>query len=159
LATPSQSFRHTPLMAAPGRLAPIRCHAHPKGVPCKGRILLVDDDAGIREALRASFEAHGCTVVEAADGVEAMQCLNGPSHVCLVLSDLNMPRLDGESLLRRIRRDRRRCDLPVVSMSADLDRRAPPAVQRHLEKPFHFPALLPSIERYCQDPHWLHSRR
>jgi len=44
-------------------------------------------------------------------------------------------------------------------MSAGRDRLTPPVVESHIDKPFEFDALAPTIERRCQDPDWLHGTR
>jgi CheY-like chemotaxis protein/RNA polymerase subunit RPABC4/transcription elongation factor Spt4 len=66
-------------------------------------ILIVDDVAANRKLLRAQLEAEGFVVVEAADGVEALQVL---THEPLdtVISDILMPRMDGYRLCREVRK-------------------------------------------------------
>jgi CheY-like chemotaxis protein len=124
---------------------------HVRGVPCKGAILVVDDDRDIREALADCFEQLGCTVVTAADGHDALQVLERCPSPCFVLLDMNMPRLGGAGFARLLRANERRCALPLVTMSAGEDRLAPPA-DAHLRKPFEFDGLAPTIRRCCQDP-------
>jgi len=126
---------------------------------CQGCILLVDDDVDLRNALTACFEDLGCTVVAAVDGVHAVECLGDSLKPCLVLLDLNMPRLDGAGLAAFIRTHRCHCGLPMISMSAGTDRLEPPVVEHHHAKPFDFHALVPLVERFCQDPDWLHGIR
>ena len=128
-------------------------------VPCNGCILVVDDDPDLRNALSACFEKLGCTVIPAVDGVHAMECLGESLKPCLVLMDLNMPRLDGTGLAAFIRAHRCHCGLPIVSMSAGGDRRGPPLVECHHSKPFEFGALMPCVESACQDRDWLHGIR
>jgi CheY-like chemotaxis protein len=128
-------------------------------VACNGCILIVDDDPDLRAALTARFEELGCTVVGAADGVHAVECLGDSLKPCLVLLDLNMPRLDGVGLASFIRSHRHHRSLPIVSMSAGTERLSPPVVECHHSKPFDFDGLLPLIERFCQDPGWLHHAR
>jgi CheY-like chemotaxis protein len=128
-------------------------------VPCKGCILIVDDDPDVRAALTACFQDLGCTVVSAVDGVHAAECLGDSLEPCLVLMDLNMPRLDGAGLAKFIRAHERHRTLPIVSMSAGSERLQPPLVARHHTKPFDFGALTPFIEAVCQDPDWLHGKR
>jgi two-component system response regulator HydG len=67
----------------------------------KARVLVVDDDAGVRYTLRGILEDAGLDVEEATDGVEALRQLAAPFQ--LVISDLRMPRLDGLELLRQLR--------------------------------------------------------
>jgi CheY-like chemotaxis protein len=66
------------------------------------RVLVVDDSRVIREALEAALEPYGCEVHHADNGAVALQQLKG-SHFDLVLVDVNMPVLDGISLVRILR--------------------------------------------------------
>ncbi|WXH29166.1 Sensor histidine kinase RcsC [Myxococcus stipitatus] len=79
------------------------------------RILLVDDEEGLRITLAANLELEGHTVLEAANGEEALRLL-GEHPVDVVLSDMRMPGLHGVDLLRRIKQARP--DMPVVLMTA-----------------------------------------
>ena len=128
---------------------------------CRGCVLVVDDDAEIRDALTDCFEALGCSVVAAVDGIHALECLGKSPKPCLVLLDLNMPRLDGEGFAQFVRAHACHRRLPIVSMSAGVEQLGPPLVECHRSKPFEFSTLMPLIDRLCQDPEWLHgfSRR
>lgn len=66
------------------------------------RILIVDDEKGIREILRPFFESQGFEVFEATDGVEAVEMARKESFD-VVLTDLKMPGLDGLEVLKRIK--------------------------------------------------------
>jgi CheY-like chemotaxis protein len=129
-------------------------------VPCKGCILVVDDDPAIREALTECFEELGCSVTVAVDGRDALDALEQCPPPCFALLDLNMPRLDGEGLARIVRAsDCRHRSLPIVTMSAGRDRLSSSIVHSHVEKPFSFEALAPTIEQLCHDRDWLHGKR
>ena len=65
------------------------------------RVLVVDDDPGVRYTLREILETEGLAVDEAADGEEALRKLDASGHA-LVVTDLRMPRLDGMALLKAI---------------------------------------------------------
>jgi two-component system, NtrC family, response regulator HydG len=65
------------------------------------RVLVADDDPGVRYTLREILESEGLAVEEAADGAEALAKLEA-APVPLVVTDLRMPRLDGMELLRRV---------------------------------------------------------
>jgi DNA-binding NtrC family response regulator len=65
------------------------------------RVLVVDDDPGVRYTLREILESEGLEVDEAADGEEALRRLDAGGH-SLVVTDLRMPRLDGMALLKAI---------------------------------------------------------
>ena len=66
------------------------------------RILVVDDEEGVRTFIADALEVDGHTVVQAADGVEALARL-GEQSFHLIVSDLKMPRMDGLALLRAVR--------------------------------------------------------
>src|SRR3712207_3091239 len=68
------------------------------------RVLVVDDDAGVRYTLRETLASlSGVEVDEAADGEVALERLT--AHPCdLVITDLRMPKMDGLELVRRLRR-------------------------------------------------------
>ena len=70
----------------------------------KGTILIVDDEPSNVTLLSVRLRALGYGLIEAADGVEALQVLRSQS-VDLVLSDVMMPNIDGFELLRQIRSD------------------------------------------------------
>ncbi|MBI5532347.1 MAG: sigma-54-dependent Fis family transcriptional regulator [Deltaproteobacteria bacterium] len=68
----------------------------------KPRVLVVDDDAGVRYTLREILESSDIDVAEAADGVEALSWLQG-NRADLLITDLMMPNLDGMKLLERLK--------------------------------------------------------
>jgi CheY-like chemotaxis protein len=65
------------------------------------RILVIDDNAAIRELLRLVLEEEGYEVIEAADGAEGLQRYQG-APTDLVITDLQMPGMDGLELLRAL---------------------------------------------------------
>jgi diguanylate cyclase (GGDEF)-like protein len=89
-------------------------------VPAKrsgGRILIADDDATSRRLLRRRLECEGHEVVEAANGLEALDALK--DNACdLVLLDIMMPVMDGLETLAKLKQDVRLRELPVVMISA-----------------------------------------
>ncbi len=79
-------------------------------------ILIVEDDADIRELMKIFLEADGYRVSVAADGLEAIEELQRGPRPALILLDLMMPRMDGEQFLKQMRASRY-ADVPVVIMS------------------------------------------
>lgn len=117
-------------------------------VGCR-KVLVVDDDSDVRSCLmeflsRAGIPAHG-----AVDGRDALeQVLSGPPP-CLIVLDLDMPRLTGQELIAAVRADSRCANIPLVSMTAgpepvDL------ATCAHITKPFAFARLLDILFRECR---------
>lgn len=78
------------------------------------RVLVVDDDAAVRELVAGFLQTCGHQVLRTADGVEARDVLNR-EHVQVVVTDLHMPRLDGFGLLEHVRA--LPCPVPVVMIS------------------------------------------
>jgi len=80
------------------------------------KILLVDDQEVNREPLKKMFLEKGYTVIEAADGEEALDIYEMEKEsITIILLDVMMPKLDGWSVLRRIRKESK---IPVVMITA-----------------------------------------
>jgi len=86
------------------------------------KILIVDDDGDLRTLLGLCFLRRGHSIVVAGDGAAGLQCVatHAPD---LLVTDLNMPVLDGLELLRRLRANGY-YDLPVLVLTARSDQRA-----------------------------------
>ena len=83
----------------------------------EGDVLVVDDDADVRDRLRITLERQGWSVVEAKNGAEALdKVLHGPPRA--VLLDLNMPVMDGFAFLHALREKPGCAELPVLVFSA-----------------------------------------
>jgi PAS domain S-box-containing protein len=103
----------------PAEPAPVPAVAAPKAATQEGggeTILVVEDNAALREAMCDLIEALGYEVVGASNGVEALAVLEARGDaIALVLSDLMMPVMGGEALLAAIQA--RRLNLPVMILS------------------------------------------
>lgn len=118
---PAQCLRLA-LVAAGDEMAPQAAGA-PRG---DRRVLLAEDSLTTRELERSLLESAGFSVVVAHDGQQAWDLLQ-TTGVDAVVSDVNMPRMDGIELCRAIRGSTRLANLPVVlvtSLHTDADRRA-----------------------------------
>jgi CheY-like chemotaxis protein len=100
------------------------------------RVLLVEDDPGMREAIRALLERAGFHVAVARDGAEAWELLGRGPRPAAILADLYTPRMTGHDLVARIRRTPRLASVPIITMSGAPADRARPAAEAFLEKPF-----------------------
>lgn len=81
------------------------------------KILVVEDEADIRNLIKIDLENEGYSVFTACDGIEALKILK-EVHVDLAILDVMMPRLDGFNLLRKIRED---STVPVIFLTARAD--------------------------------------
>ncbi len=85
----------------------------------RGRVVLVAEDSGmVRNLMKRKLEEGGYTVLAVKDGAAAWEVLDSETRVDLVISDIEMPRMDGHHLLKRIRDDERVRHLPVVLYSS-----------------------------------------
>ncbi|AOX99950.1 sigma-54 dependent transcriptional regulator [Jeongeupia sp. USM3] len=114
-------------------------------------ILVVEDDEALREALCDTLELGGHAVLTAGDGSEALALLLSGRRVGLVLSDVQMQPMDGESLLREVKT--RYPWLPVLLMTAyGVVDRAVAALHagacHYLPKPFEPDLLLQEVAKY-----------
>ena len=86
------------------------------------RILIVDDVPVNVRVIQAMLRRLGATdVVTAENGAEALQALESDSSIGVVLTDMWMPVLDGEGLIREIRSREQWKDLPVYAVTADVE--------------------------------------
>jgi CheY-like chemotaxis protein len=117
-------------------------------------ILIVDDDAGIRQLLLLFLEHKGYTAKTVANGIEALDQLQpGQPLPQLILLDLMMPMMDGATFRQAQQADPRIAAIPVVVLSAaeNIESQAPLlTADAYLPKPIEFDSLLQIVERYCQ---------
>ncbi|MFY8147784.1 MAG: response regulator transcription factor [Prochlorococcaceae cyanobacterium] len=89
----------------------------PETAPTPVRLLLVDDEPGLRTAVKAYLEDEGFAVTTANDGEEGWT-LAQELLPDVIISDVMMPRLDGYGLLQRLRADERLGGTPVIFLTA-----------------------------------------
>jgi CheY-like chemotaxis protein len=140
---------HLPLSAQHGEVVPtVPERAWVEG---RGTVLLVDDQAEVREVTTSILDRLGYTVITAEDGVAALTLYQQHRDVIrLVLLDVRMPRMDGAETLRRLRRINP--TLPVVIVSGfgadnDLATIRSIGVQGVVEKPFTVSELSETMAR------------
>ena len=116
----------------------------------QGTILLVEDEEGLRSLNARGLRSRGYTVVEAGNGIEAMEALDERNGaVDLVVSDVVMPEMDGPTLLREMRV--RNPDLKIIFVSGyaeeAFDKSLPENQQfAFLAKPFALSALIAKVK-------------
>jgi chemosensory pili system protein ChpA (sensor histidine kinase/response regulator) len=116
-------------------------------------VLVVDDSLTVRRVTQRLLEREGYRVQLAKDGLDAMECLAAEELPALVLSDIEMPRMDGFDLLRNIRADARLAALPVVKITSRIalkhrDYAEQLGANHYLGKPYDEQVLLALIGRY-----------
>jgi chemosensory pili system protein ChpA (sensor histidine kinase/response regulator) len=128
----------TPALAEPGRQAPL--------------ILVVDDSLTVRRVTQRLLVREGYRVSLAKDGLDAIDKL-AEEIPAMVLSDIEMPRMDGFDLVRNMRADARLRDLPVIMITSRIAQKhrehaAELGVDHYLGKPYSEEDLLALVARY-----------
>ncbi len=115
-------------------------------------ILIVEDDADIREDLAALLKEEGYSVATATNGLEALERLRSDPLPCVILLDLMMPVMSGWDFRAKQLADPTLASVPVVLLSAatDLRRHAEQLkVADYLAKPIQLDRLFKTVERHC----------
>lgn len=82
-------------------------------------IMVVDDSKTIRNLVAFVMKAEGFKVTTAEDGLDAIEKLYNIGHVDLIVSDVNMPRMDGFTFIRTIRTQDAYKDTPIIVLSTE----------------------------------------
>jgi len=116
------------------------------------QVLLVEDDAELRQALAEALEARGHHVVPATDGEQALRMMR-TMHPDIVVLDLMMPVMDGWQFRLAQRQDPEIAATPVVAISASSSPAAAAVgADLYLQKPFTSAALVQAIESVLRPP-------
>jgi DNA-binding response OmpR family regulator len=121
------------------------------------RVLVIDDDPGVRILCRIAFREEGDEVIEVASGLDGLEILEGEGADAVVL-DVMLPSVNGFEILRRIRADDRTSDLPVVLLSVRVGIQDQidgwkAGADEYLTKPFSPSALAAKVNEICRvDP-------
>jgi chemosensory pili system protein ChpA (sensor histidine kinase/response regulator) len=120
--------------------------------PATPLVLVVDDSLTVRRVTQRLLVREGYRVALAKDGLDALERL-AEEKPQMVLSDIEMPRMDGFDLVRNIRADARLRDLPVIMITSRIaqkhrDYAAELGVDHYLGKPYSEEDLLALIGRY-----------
>ncbi len=116
-------------------------------------ILVVDDSITVRRVTQRLLQREGYRVSMAADGLQALERLQ-EERPAVVLSDIEMPRMDGFDLARNIRADARLKDLPIVMITSRIaekhrEHAKELGVDHYLGKPYSEDELMNLVRHYC----------
>ena len=115
------------------------------------KLLIVDDDKTTRKLLSMFLKGKGYEVVTAENGLDALEKL-GTESVNLVVSDMNMPYMDGIELTKTVRADNNLKDIPIVMVTTEADdaekeKAFEAGVDDYLVKPTNADQISESIKR------------
>ncbi len=121
----------------------------------KIKILVVDDESRMRKLVRDFLEKEGFSVLEAGDGIEAMDLFYGNTNIGLVILDIMMPRMDGWQVCREIRQSSK---VPIIMLTARSDERDELqgfelGVDEYISKPFSPKILVARVSAILRRVH------
>ena len=117
------------------------------------KILVVDDSAAIRLVVNLALKGAGYDVIEACDGQDALAKLTG-EKINLIISDVNMPKMDGITFLKELKQLPRYKFTPVIMLTTEASQakmaegRAAGA-KAWVIKPFQPPQMLEAVAKLC----------
>lgn len=114
-------------------------------------IMVVDDSLSIRQVVSIALKGAGYDVIEACDGEDALQKLTG-QKIHLIVSDVNMPKLDGIGLVKKVKQHPQYKFTPIMMLtteSGDSKKQEgrDAGAKAWLVKPFQPPALLAAVSK------------
>jgi chemosensory pili system protein ChpA (sensor histidine kinase/response regulator) len=157
--TPTLIYNPVALATLYGEAARAAMHAPQAALPAPAAeapaaplVLVVDDSLTVRRVTQRLLLREGMRVALAKDGLEALERL-AEERPDVVLSDIEMPRMDGFDLVRNMRGDPRWHDLPVIMITSRIaqkhrDHAAELGVNHYLGKPYSEEDLMALINRY-----------
>ncbi|MDE1948701.1 MAG: response regulator [Burkholderiales bacterium] len=115
-------------------------------------ILIVDDSGSLRTVVRMTLERAGYDVLEAGDGVQGLARLGENSKVHLIISDVNMPNMDGISFVKEVKQHPRHKFAPVIMLTtegqdAKKEQGRAAGAKAWMVKPFNPPQLLDAVSK------------
>ena len=114
-------------------------------------VLIVEDDADLRDMMAQLLNLEGFNAATAANGREALEYLQESDRPDVILLDLMMPVMDGWEFRRRQQADPSVSGVPVIVLSAlDPTRAADVNANAFLKKPLDFDRLLALVRSYCR---------
>ena len=114
------------------------------------KIMIVDDSKTIRQQVAFTLSKGGYEVVEAEDGVDGLEKLKGNADTAMIISDVNMPNMDGIAMVEQMKTDG--VAIPIIMLTtegaADLIERAKAAgAKGWLVKPFKPDQLVAAVNK------------
>ncbi|MFZ1992046.1 MAG: response regulator [Alphaproteobacteria bacterium] len=115
-------------------------------------VLTVDDSKTMRDMLRLALTDAGLTVVQADDGVHGCEVMNQQEKIDVIITDINMPRMDGYGFIEQVRKHPRNKAVPILvltteSEAAKKERAKQAGATGWIVKPFDPAKLISAINR------------
>jgi two-component system chemotaxis response regulator CheY len=117
-------------------------------------ILIVDDSSSLRTVVKMALERAGYAVLEAGDGKAALARLDTAGKVNLIVTDVNMPQMDGITFVTEVKKHPRHRFTPVIMLTtegqeAKKEQGRAAGAKAWITKPFNPPQLLDAVSKLC----------
>lgn len=128
------------------------------------KIMVVDDSPTVVKFVSFSLKKSGYDVITACDGMDAIEKISNLSdEVSLVITDLNMPNLDGYGLIEVLRQNQQHADTPIIILTSedgddDRERGMEVGADSYLVKPFKASVLITEVSKYLNQTKWTPSQ-
>jgi two-component system, chemotaxis family, chemotaxis protein CheY len=114
-------------------------------------ILIVDDSASMRQVVGIALKDAGYDLIEAGDGNEALKKLDG-TKIHLIISDINMPNMDGISFVREVKQNPKYKFTPIIMLTTEVNQAKKDAAKEAgakawVTKPFQPKNLLDAVSK------------
>jgi two-component system chemotaxis response regulator CheY len=115
-------------------------------------ILIVDDSATVRQQVGTALRQAGFNVIEANDGQEGLEKIKTSSDISLVVSDVNMPRMNGIEMVEAARSTPQGANLPIIMLTTEgqpemIQRAKAAGAKGWIIKPFKAELLLAAVNK------------
>jgi two-component system chemotaxis response regulator CheY len=116
------------------------------------KILVVDDSATVRNEVAGFFKSNGLDVVTANDGREGLDKVKADPSIKLIVSDVNMPNMDGLTMAEKIRSDLKNATVNIIMLTTEnnpamKERGKAAGIKGWIVKPFNGPSVLGSVKK------------
>ena len=121
----------------------------------KIKILVVDDESRMRKLVKDFLEREGFEVLEAGDGMEAMEIFSEEKEIALIILDVMMPKMDGWQVCREVRQSSK---VPIIMLTARSEERDELqgfdlGIDEYISKPFSPKILVARVEAVLRRTH------
>lgn len=116
------------------------------------QVLVVDDSSTVRNEVGDFLKANGLTVVTAVDGKDGLEKLKADSSIKLVVSDVNMPNMDGLTMAEKIRNEQKNAAVGIIMLTTEnspamKERGKAAGIKGWIVKPFNGPAVIGALKK------------
>lgn len=118
------------------------------------KVIVIDDSETIRTQLKKDLEAAGYSIVEAVDGIEGYNTVKDHNDALLILCDVNMPKMDGVTLVQKLKTDLSN-KVPIVMLTTESNddmrvKGKEAGVVAWVVKPYKAEKLVPAIKKIIE---------